>query len=97
MASGLAEAAGRQLSQLVTMVLIPLLGALAERLSAFNTASVRQSVGLGLRYLVGGVVPIRLDYGFILDRRCRDVDRQTGACVRQEEVGNVHFGILYTF
>lgn len=72
-------------------------GALAERLSAFNTASVRQSVGLGLRYLVGGVVPIRLDYGFILDRRCRDVDRQTGACVRQEEVGNVHFGILYTF
>jgi len=72
-------------------------GALAEHLTDFNTGSVRQSVGLGLRYLVGGVVPIRLDYGFILDRRCRDVDRQTGACVRKEEVGNVHFGILYTF
>lgn len=72
-------------------------GALAEGVSDFNTASVRQSAGLGLRYLLAGVVPIRLDYGFILDRRCRDVDRRTGACLRKEEVGNVHFGLLYTF
>ncbi len=72
-------------------------GALAERLTDFNSRSVRHAVGLGVRYLLGGMVPIRLDYGFILDRRCRDVDRKTGACVRKEEVGNVHFGILYTF
>ncbi len=72
-------------------------GALAAGVSEFNVASVRQSVGLGLRYMLGGVVPIRLDYGFILDRRCRGVDRQTGACVQKEEVGNVHFGLLYTF
>jgi outer membrane protein assembly factor BamA len=72
-------------------------GALAEQWSEMNPKSVRHSAGIGLRFLLGGVVPIRLDYGFILDRRCRDVDRSTGACVGREEVGNVHFGILYTF
>ena len=73
------------------------LGALAERVTDLNRGSFRSSVGLGLRLLLGGTIPIRLDYGIILDRRCRDVDSLTGVCVQREEVGNIHFGILYTF
>lgn len=72
-------------------------GALAERVTDLNPASVRSSIGFGLRLLLGGTIPIRLDYGVILDRRCKDVDPLTGVCVQQEEVGNIHFGILYTF
>lgn len=73
------------------------LGALAENPSDLNAKSVRQSVGVGLRYLLGGVVPIRLDYGIILDRRCKAVDPKKGVCTAREEVGNIHFGVLYTF
>jgi outer membrane protein assembly factor BamA len=72
-------------------------GALADEWLEFNRMSIRHSAGLGIRYLLAGMIPIRLDYGFIIDRRCRDVDRQTGACVQKEKVGNLHFGILYTF
>jgi outer membrane protein assembly factor BamA len=72
-------------------------GALAERVVDLNVGSVRSSVGFGLRLLLGGTIPIRLDYGVILDRRCKDADPLTGACVQREEVGNIHFGILYTF
>ncbi len=73
------------------------LGALSESPTDLNAKSVRHSVGLGLRYMLGGVVPIRLDYGIILDRRCKSVDKNTGKCTAREEVGNIHFGVLYTF
>ncbi len=72
-------------------------GALAERVSEISASSFRSSVGAGIRFLLGGTIPIRLDYGVILDPRCRLVDAATGTCVQQEEVGNIHFGILYTF
>jgi outer membrane protein assembly factor BamA len=73
------------------------IGALAEHMLDLNPASVRQSVGAGLRLLVGGTIPIRLDYGLILGRRCKYVDAVTGACTQIEEIGNIHFGVLYTF
>ncbi|NOZ01028.1 MAG: BamA/TamA family outer membrane protein [Deltaproteobacteria bacterium] len=72
-------------------------GALAERLGDFSGASFRHSAGVGLRFLIANAVPIRLDYGVILDRRCSEVDPQSGICVLREEVGNIHFGLLYTF
>jgi len=72
-------------------------GALAERVAEISKKSFRSSVGAGIRFLLGGTIPIRLDYGVILDPRCRDADPVTGACVQQEEIGNIHFGILYTF
>jgi outer membrane protein assembly factor BamA len=72
-------------------------GALAESPTDLHAKSLRHSVGVGLRYLLGGVVPIRLDYGIILDRRCKNVDSTTGKCSAREEVGNIHFGVLYTF
>lgn len=72
-------------------------GALAETFEDLNGASFRHSVGVGLRYMLAGVVPIRLDYGIILDRRCKTIDPSTGQCASKEEFGNIHFGILYTF
>lgn len=72
-------------------------GALSDRLVDFTSASFRHSVGVGLRFLIAGAVPVRLDYGVILDRRCSEVDPQTGLCALREEVGNIHFGLLYTF
>ncbi|HQK50572.1 MAG TPA: POTRA domain-containing protein [Myxococcota bacterium] len=72
-------------------------GALAEDFPDLNGQSFRHGAGLGIRWLIGGVVPLRLDYGFILDRRCKEVDFTTGACTRREEIGNIHFGVLYTF
>lgn len=72
-------------------------GALAETVGDLNPGSVRQSVGVGIRYMLADTIPFRLDYGIILERRCQDIDAGTGLCVRQEEIGNFHFGILYTF
>lgn len=72
-------------------------GALADRVAEISGASFRHSVGFGVRYLLGDAIPIRLDYGLILDRRCRDVDPLTGLCVQKEEIGNIHFGLLYSF
>ena len=44
------------------------LGQLADTISNFSFQEARQSAGLGLRYITP-VGPIRLDYGFKLDRR----------------------------
>lgn len=73
------------------------MGALADRVSEVSWKSFRHSAGVGLRFLIGDSIPLRLDYGLILDRRCRDVDPKTGECILKEEVGNIHFGLLYTF
>ncbi|MBM4388095.1 MAG: BamA/TamA family outer membrane protein, partial [Deltaproteobacteria bacterium] len=76
-------------------------GALAERLSEICPKSVRMSFGFGLRWLLGDQIPFRLDYGIILDKRCKemssDSDPENVKCLLNEEVGNIHFGILYTF
>lgn len=72
-------------------------GALADRVRDLSVASFRHSAGFGIRYLIAGTVPLRLDYGVILDRRCRDVDPRTGLCTQMEELGNIHFGFLYAF
>ena len=72
-------------------------GALSEHITGFSGASFRHSVGVGLRFLIADTVPVRLDYGVILDRRCSEVDPFSGLCVLREEVGNIHFGLLYTF
>lgn len=43
-------------------------GSLTEKFTDINRASIREAAGFGLRYLTP-IGPIRLDYGFILDRR----------------------------
>ena len=71
-------------------------GALSEGLFDLHGKSFRQSAGFGFRYLIGNAIPVRLDYGIKLDRRCAELDTE-GACTARETFGNLHFGILYTF
>lgn len=77
-------------------------GALAQSITEFNKGSFRLSAGLGLRYLVGNQIPIRLDVGFIIDRRCTSVLVQplgdvSWECGKREPWGSVHLEILYPF
>jgi len=73
------------------------MGGLADRFSEFSWKSFRHSAGVGVRFILGDSIPIRLDYGVILDRRCSEIDPNTGQCTAKEEIGNIHFGFLYTF
>jgi len=73
------------------------MGGLADKFSEFSWKSFRHSVGVGVRFILGDSIPIRLDYGVILDRRCSEIDPKTGQCTAKEEIGNIHFGFLYTF
>lgn len=71
-------------------------GGLARRHEELYLASFRLSSGIGVRWLLGGLFPIRLDVGFpLLERRCVALS-EDGSCVR-EEPSQVHFGLLYTF
>ncbi|MCC6621266.1 MAG: BamA/TamA family outer membrane protein [Deltaproteobacteria bacterium] len=71
-------------------------GALAERHEELYASSFRWGAGIGLRFLLGGLFPIRLDFGFpVFERRCIATTAD-GACVR-EETSQVHFDLLYTF
>ena len=74
-------------------------GGLSESLGDLHGNSLRFSVGTGIRYLVGGQFPLRLDYGFVLDRRCASVDPETGGFkgCEKENIGALDFGLLYTF
>ncbi len=73
-------------------------GAVAADLGStwLHSKSFRFSTGVGLRWLIGDQIPIRLDYGFVLDPRCNKVD-STGECIARDDAGAVDFGLLYTF
>ncbi len=71
-------------------------GALSDNWDQLNGSSFRFSVGVGIRLLIGGQIPLRLDYGVVLDKRCAQVDA-TGACQANEDTGALDFGLLYTF
>ena len=58
--------------------------------------SFRHSVGGGLRYVLAGQIPVRLDYGIAIDRRCRDVGLDSDQCTL-DDAGNLHWSLLYAF
>lgn len=70
-------------------------GGLADSLSDFHNKSIRVTAGGGIRLLLYGRVPVRIDYGVKLDRRCRIYAGD--GCERLEDVGELEFNILYTF
>lgn len=71
-------------------------GALAESHDQLYPESFRASSGFGIRWLLGGLFPIRLDVGFpLFSRRCQAY-AEDGSCIA-EEPSQVHFGLLYTF
>ena len=73
-------------------------GALARHRSELESPSIRTSVGLGLRYLIGGQVPLRIDYGINIDRRCL-VERTDDGCPAEqlEPAGVAQFALMYPF
>jgi outer membrane protein insertion porin family len=60
------------------------MGSLTNNFAQINLGTVRTSAGLGIRYITP-VGPVRLDYGFILDRKPGD------------GVGKLHFTFGYVF
>lgn len=79
-------------------------GALEEDLRDLQPKSFRMSAGLGIRWLAGGQIPIRIDYGFVIDPRCKSYDVPEGGATDRsqlicvpEDLGTLHFGVLYTF
>ena len=48
------------------------------------------------RYVLAGQIPVRLDYGIAIDRRCRDVGLDSDQCTL-DDAGNLHWSLLYAF
>jgi outer membrane protein assembly factor BamA len=75
-------------------------GGLAEGWSDWHRNAVRHGVGAGVRYLIAGQIPVRLDYGIAVGSQCRDVvlDEVTGTYqCSQDEFGKLNLGVLYAF
>lgn len=75
-------------------------GGLAEGWSDWHRNAIRHGVGAGVRYLIAGQIPVRLDYGIAVGSQCRDVvlDEVTGTYqCSQDEFGKLNLGVLYAF
>jgi outer membrane protein assembly factor BamA len=72
-------------------------GGLADGWTDFHAKSFRMSAGGGVRLLLYGRVPIRIDYGVKLERRCRAFAEDGLQCLGRESFGELEFNILYTF
>ncbi len=71
-------------------------GTLAQRHADLRWAGLRSSAGLGLRWLLGELIPVRVDLGFpLFERRCLALDAD-GGCVR-EAPSAFHVDLLYPF
>jgi outer membrane protein assembly factor BamA len=75
-------------------------GALARNHEGLSKGSVRMSSGLGLRYLIGKQIPIRLDWGWVVGgSRCAEwsPDAPGETCGVTEDSSAIHFDLLYPF
>ena len=73
-------------------------GAIADTASELYPASFRHGVGFGLRWLLSGQIPIRIDYGFAIDKRVREIT-STGVSktLTWDDMGALSFSVLYSF
>ncbi len=81
-------------------------GALALRHKDLHPASFRFSAGLGVRWLIGGQIPVRFDWGKAFgSKRCVEwrsdvalAERgDEGTCASYERGQRFHFDLLYPF
>ncbi len=72
-------------------------GAMGEQIQDLHPASFRHGVGVGIRMLLSGQIPLRLDYGFPVDSRCRDLPTSSATCIADSPYGRLQWGILYSF
>lgn len=76
------------------------LGGLSESWGEWHRNAIRHGFGAGVRYLIAGQIPVRLDYGLAIGAQCRDVvlDEVSGNYLcAQDEFGKLNLGVLYAF
>lgn len=73
-------------------------GGIADTASEMYPTSIRHGIGVGLRWLLSGQIPIRIDYGFAIGRRVRDI-LNAGVLKSQtlDDFGALSFSVLYSF
>lgn len=73
-------------------------GGLADDWTELHTASIRHGFGLGLRWLISGQIPLRLDWGFAVGDRCSEpvVVEDLRECIK-EDFGKLNAGLMYSF
>lgn len=75
-------------------------GGIADSWAELHPASIRQGLGVGLRWLLSGQIPARVDYAISLGApRCRDISVDTAGTVSctKDSFGEFSFGFLYAF
>lgn len=73
-------------------------GGVAEDLNSFYWASMRHGVGGGIRVLISGQIPVRLDIATPIGQRCLIPGVATNeACSNLEAPVQFHAGLLYAF
>lgn len=82
------------------------MGALAADHASLHPSSFRFSAGFGLRLLIFDQIPVRLDFGFPLERRCAQyytdstqvgAGETAGGCAGIDDAFNYHINVLYPF
>jgi len=73
-------------------------GGLAANWDEMYALSIRHGVGFGLRWLISGQIPLRLDYGFAIGDRCIEPEDPSPfrECAR-EDFGQLNAGLMYSF
>lgn len=69
-------------------------GGIADSFGEVYPASFRHGLGLGLRWLLSGQIPIRLDYGVAVGKRVRDI---VNHAVVLDDFGALSFSVMYSF
>lgn len=70
-------------------------GGLADGFDELYASSIRHGVGAGLRWLLSGQIPVRIDYGFAIGQRVRDI--VAGLRSLDDSPGALNFSIMYSF
>ncbi len=75
-------------------------GGISETWSGLHSASLRHGLGVGVRWMLSGQIPVRLDYAIALGAsRCRDIKSDVAGSISctTDEFGQFNFGLLYAF
>ncbi len=74
-------------------------GGISESWDALHPASFRHGLGIGVRYLVSGQIPARIDYAIAVGQRCRDITTAANgaATCTVDDFGQLRVGLLYAF
>ena len=69
-------------------------GGLADGFDELYPSSIRHGVGAGLRWLLSGQIPVRIDYGIAIGKRIRDI---AGGVKTPDDFGALSLSVMYSF